>query len=555
MPHIAIFGAGISGLTVAHELAERGFRVDVYESSEAVGGMAKSRRLANGVPTEHSWRGYAPFYRNLYAMMKRIPYRGGTVEDQLSRPVVFHVAKNQSTSWRHSLIQNIPSPMDTLWVTYHFARNSIADHRKRDYSRRRFIDTVTPHLSEAGRNYYHDFLISPGWGMDRNRITEDLYFHFPNLIFFQGHHHWSRKRDPEGDYTRYPFQYWSTMRRPTSEAFCEPWRVYLEGLGVRFHFHHSLKVIREKGGRIEHCQVTQAKQRTVHTVHTVQADEYVFAVNPYHFRGILEKSSLLYKGSGEFAKFAPLTRHEPYDQVSFRLGFRRKIRFPRRELGMFLADSPFCILLYPQDSVWDPDVSLGNIGIQSLWSGTCCGFQVESPLYSKRCDELTREEYMKEILSQVFQAEDLLEMLEEVNGFRIRREDLVFQEIWGEWYHDGERLRTTEPEWTTLSDMNVYRPVQQTEYVNAWLAGAHTKTEIHVWTMEGAAESGRAVSQGVLKKYGLTLCGRFRHRDPILIKYMKQLDNQLYKARLPNIVDLLIVILVVMILIRLFRSV
>ena len=286
----------------------------------------------------------------------------------------------------------------------------------------------------------------------------------------------------------------------------------------------------------------------------MEADEYVFAVNPYHFKEILDRNGLLYRGTGEFSKFAPLTRHEPYDQVSFRLGFRRKIRFPRRELGMFLADSPFCILLYPQDSVWDADVSLGNIGIQSLWSGTCCAFRVTSPLYSKRCDELTREEYMKEILSQVFQAEDLLEMLEKVNGFRIGREDLIFQEIWGEWYHDGERLRTTEPEWTTLSDLDMYRPAQKTEYGNAWLAGAHTQTDINVWTMEGAAESGRAVSQGVLEKYGLTASGRFRHTDALPIKYMKGLDNVLYRAHLPNIVDLLIAILVVGILIRLFRS-
>jgi uncharacterized protein with NAD-binding domain and iron-sulfur cluster len=550
MPHVAIFGAGISGLTVAHELAERGFKVDVYESSDTVGGMAKSRRLANGVPTEHSWRGYAPFYRNLYAMMKRIPYRGGTVEDQLSRPVVFHVAKNQSTSWRDSLIQNIPSPMDTLVVTYHFARNSVADHRKQDYRKRKFVDTVTPYLTEAGRNYYHDFLISPGWGMDSKRVTEELYFHFPHLIFFQGHHHWSLKRDPGGDYIRYPFQYWSTMRRPTSEAFCEPWRVYLEGLGVHFHFQHSLTLIRGGTNSIQNCEITLEKQR-----HIIQADDYVFAVNPYHFRGILEKSGLLFIGDGEFSKFAPLTRHDPYDQVSFRLGFNRKILFPRREIGMFLADSPFCILLYPQDSVWEEDVSLGNIGLRSLWSGTCCGFKVDSPLYGKRCDELTREEYMKEILSQVFQATDLLEMLERVNGFRISREDIVFHEIWGEWYHDGKRLRTTEPEWTTLSDMDEYRPEQKTEYVNAWLGGAHTKTEINVWTMEGAAESGRAVSQGILEKYSLTPSARFRHMDSMPMQYVKKLDNELYKHSLPNLVDLVIVILVILILIRIFRSI
>ena len=40
---MAIFGAGVSGLTVAHELSERGFEVDVYEPDVGVGGMARTQ--------------------------------------------------------------------------------------------------------------------------------------------------------------------------------------------------------------------------------------------------------------------------------------------------------------------------------------------------------------------------------------------------------------------------------------------------------------------------------------------------------------------------------
>jgi NAD(P)-binding Rossmann-like domain len=49
--HVAVFGAGVAGLTAAHELVERGYRVDVYESSEpgvnesvcGVGGTARTQ--------------------------------------------------------------------------------------------------------------------------------------------------------------------------------------------------------------------------------------------------------------------------------------------------------------------------------------------------------------------------------------------------------------------------------------------------------------------------------------------------------------------------------
>lgn len=567
MPRVAIFGAGIAGCTVAHELVERGFQVDVYEASDTVGGMAKSRRLENGVPTEHSWRGYAPFYHNLYAMMRRIPYRDTesntliperpTVYDQLSRPVVFHLAKNRPSTWRHSLIHNLPSIWDTLQVTHNFSRVVLADERKADYQKIRVCDYLGPHLTEAGRNYYQDFLISPGWGMDRNRVTLDLYYHFADIIFYHGLRHWSIKRDPDGDYVRYPFQYWHTMRRPTSEAFLEPWRVYLEGRGVRFHFHHALSHILVDGParEIRGCRIRIMNNLTSQRETVLEADEYVFAVNPYHFHTIIARSNLLTRHpTGQFAKFAPLTEDDPYDQVSFRLGFRKKLRFPRREMGIFLADSPFCILLYPQDSVWDPDVSLGNIGLQSLWSGTCCGYKAPSALYGKRCDQLTREEFMQEILHQVFQAEDLFQILEEANGFRPTREDLVFQEIWGEWYYDGERLRTTEPEWTTLSKTNPFRPHQKTEYVNAWLAGSHTRTDTHIWTMEGAAESGRSAARALLEKHNVTPCECLGHSTPTVFRALQKVDNGLYRLGLPSLADVSLVILVAVVIFLFLRK-
>ena len=71
--NVIIFGAGISGLTAAHELVEKGFKVTVYEKDSLVGGMARSNRTKENVPTEHSWRGYAPFYYNTFDIMKRIP--------------------------------------------------------------------------------------------------------------------------------------------------------------------------------------------------------------------------------------------------------------------------------------------------------------------------------------------------------------------------------------------------------------------------------------------------------------------------------------------------
>ena len=42
MTSVAILGGGVGGLSAAHELAERGFKVDVYELRDSFGGKARS---------------------------------------------------------------------------------------------------------------------------------------------------------------------------------------------------------------------------------------------------------------------------------------------------------------------------------------------------------------------------------------------------------------------------------------------------------------------------------------------------------------------------------
>ena len=75
IPTISIYGAGITGLTIAHELVTKGFNVNIYEKDDTIGGMAKSKRDKNNIPSEHSWRGYGPFYYNTFDILKKIPIK------------------------------------------------------------------------------------------------------------------------------------------------------------------------------------------------------------------------------------------------------------------------------------------------------------------------------------------------------------------------------------------------------------------------------------------------------------------------------------------------
>src|SRR5215211_4963254 len=79
MTTVAVLGGGVAGLTAAHELAERGFEVTVYEARALLGGKARSLPVPGSgeggrrdLPAEHGFRFFPGFYRHVPDTMRRI---------------------------------------------------------------------------------------------------------------------------------------------------------------------------------------------------------------------------------------------------------------------------------------------------------------------------------------------------------------------------------------------------------------------------------------------------------------------------------------------------
>ena len=91
MTTVAVLGGGVGGLSAAHELAERGFDVTVYEARDDVrrqGALDARARSGTGgradLPAEHGFRFFPGFYRHLPDTMARIPHgRARRVADHL----------------------------------------------------------------------------------------------------------------------------------------------------------------------------------------------------------------------------------------------------------------------------------------------------------------------------------------------------------------------------------------------------------------------------------------------------------------------------------------
>ncbi|MBV9390153.1 MAG: FAD-dependent oxidoreductase [Chroococcidiopsidaceae cyanobacterium CP_BM_ER_R8_30] len=79
---VVILGGGVAGMSAAHELAERGFQVHVYEARPVPGGKARSIPVEGSskdgrkeLPGEHGLRFFPGFYQHVIDTMKRIPYQ------------------------------------------------------------------------------------------------------------------------------------------------------------------------------------------------------------------------------------------------------------------------------------------------------------------------------------------------------------------------------------------------------------------------------------------------------------------------------------------------
>jgi hypothetical protein len=78
-----------------------------------------------------------------------------------------------------------------------------------------------------------------------------------------------------------------------------------------------------------------------------------------------------------------------------------------------------------------------------------------------------------------------------------------------------------------------YQPDQRTSFANLLLAGSHTRTEADVWSIEGAAESGRRAARAIDPRVGV--CRQSRSG---WMRALGRLDDVLYAMGAPHVLDL-----------------
>ena len=534
--NIVIFGGGIGGLTVAHELVEKGFKVTLIEQDKILGGMARSRREEYSIPSEHSWRGYAPFYANAFDIMKRIPIscnsQSKTVYDNLTVPITFYVTRDKISSYNSSL-----GLSDYFVIGYLLVKYLSSDSRREEYFKTKITDLLKNKLTPDAYTYLVDFINGPGYGMEKKDASYAHYFK-PLSIYVLNNPIYKQIHQYPYIYTSQTNEKWHVMNAPTNEAWFDHWEKYLVSQGVKIIKGIGLKKINWSGSKISGCVLTNGD--------IIIGDDYVLCINPFASQEIFARSGL----NNLEKTFKSINKNTDSRQVSFRLGFSKKIKFPQRDIAFIFPDSEFNITLYPQEQSWDPDIKLSSNykqEIQSLWSGTILELYRMSKLFKSQGYNLSKDQLIQEIVYQVLRSKSLQKLIFDSNGFELTNSDIVYTEIWYEWDKDPltSQLTQSNKKWVTNIYNQKERPEVKTEFSNLYLGGSHIKTSIEVWSMEGAVESGKMVANEVLKKYSKDKTFLHKHKDPKIFNILKQIDNLLFKLGLPNIIDCLIFILMV----------
>lgn len=530
-----MFGAGIAGLSAAHEFARLGYEVTVYEAADRPGGFFRSARRPGdgGMPSEYSWHGMGPWYHNTFDLLRQIPLddTGSVFDRGLSRPIDFCLAPDDGPAHFYSGLLALPrmfrmGRLEGLRWAWLLLKTFAAGRRSEEhYSRLNAAEQWQPLLGgTAWRTWRSSF--GPWIGSDWTNVSlhQAGRFFCKQLTTRPAHRHPADDQGPA--WTHGARDGWLLLRGPSSEYWFGPWVRHLEKRGVRFVWGEPLRRLEYDGATVTAAELGSGAR--------ARADVYVLATTPFAAADVLDRTPAL-AALDQLRLFRPLTAGGPHAQVSLRIAFAGRIAWPRERTAVVVADSEFDLTLFAQEQAWRPGVDLGE-GVKSLWTVTACVATVPGPVHGRPLIRCTKEQFVEEVMVQLRRCGGLDRLVKEANGGRSWMDvPVVRAEVWHEWEFSPDGLRSPQRKWVNRTGTQPYRPTQATPVPNLVLAGAHTRTEADVWSIEGAVESGRRAAKVV--EPGVRVIPQYR---PAWLRALGAADDLCYALGLPHALDLLL---------------
>ncbi len=549
---VAVLGGGMAGLTVAHELVDRGFQVTVFER-KALGGKARSIPVPGSatdgrraLPGEHGFRFFPGFYHHIPDTMRRIPFgsnpngvydnfvsanegvfarSGGRVEgtlfgfapdprealtpDGLRRIVLDElvgrrmIGPDEGAVFANRLLTFLTSSDErrmgqwekTSWWAFVDAANRSSEYQ-----------TV------AARGMTRA-LVAAKEEMASTRTIGNLAEAFIYNIMGRGN---------DGAIDR-------VLNAPTNEAWINPWVSLLRSRGVRFRMGQTIEGLEVTGGRI-----AAARARGRDGVRRrVEADWFVCAMPVERARRLW--SSAVLNRDPSLERMHRL--HVDWmNGIQFYL--RERVEIARGHIAF--VDSPWSLTALTQGQFWaDRDFrrDYGDGSVADCLSVDISDWDTPGVVFGKPAKRCTRAEIRREVWTQMKQhLEDTGDSVLPAGILHSWFLDPAIQ-----W--DPATRRNTNDEPLLINTVNSWsdRPTSRTRIPNLFLAGDYVRTDIDLATMEGANESGRTATNALLDAAGSTKprATTYKLHDPPEFEALKLVDAQLFRAGRPNAFDTL----------------
>ncbi|HEY9375420.1 hydroxysqualene dehydroxylase, partial [Streptomyces sp.] len=548
-PTVAVLGGGVAGLTAAHELAERGFRVTVYER-RALGGKARSmdvpesaRGARRPLPAEHGFRFIPGIYHNLPDTMRRIPFPGNAhgVWDNLVAPPEMMFARSGSEDLRAPIpwpgqrpadltledvrraltafvetVRSIPLHEAAYFVNRALVFLTSCDERRDDVWERTPWWTFT-RAAEMSLAYQRILAI----GVTRNIVATKAEEASTRTVGALGEAFVFNAlgRGADGPPDR-------ILNAPTNEAWIDPWVDHLRTLGVEFKMGWSLRELAYGDGRITAALVDDADGAR----RSVVADHYVCALPVEHAR----------RTWGPALRAAdPMLARCDRLQTDWMTGiqFYLTARPPMVDGHVNCIDSPWSLTAIAQARHWTGGAFAqvyGDGSVVDCLSVDVSEWDKPGILYGKTAKECTREQVAKEVWAQLKAA------LNDTGRTVLKDADLH------SWFLDPGVSGIGGPNPVNEDELLIHpvgtyhlRPSAATKVPNLFLAGDYVSVPIDLATMEGANTSARQAVNALLDQAGSTAARctvESLFRAPA-IEALKRHDRFRYRLGLRNSLD------------------
>ncbi|MGY5044151.1 hydroxysqualene dehydroxylase [Streptomyces sp. 900105755] len=556
---VAVLGGGVSGLSAAHELAERGYEVTVYEYYDALGGKARSMDVPGTgtdgrkpLPGEHGFRFFPGFYRNLPDTMRRIPFPGSAngVHGNLRNGTEELFARDAGRPDLHFPLRRVTTPPAPGDLTPSWIRDQVLSvldlgTHLPAHEAAYFADRLLVHLTscdarredEWEKVAWWDFIragemsreyqVLLGIGQTRNLVAtraEVASTRTVGRVIIEALILWGllgRGMDGDADVDR-------VLNAPTSEAWIDPWETHLRSLRVEFVLGTEVREIVYDGGRVTGVRVAD---RDGSRPRTVTADHYVCALPVEHARATW--------GPALRAADPQLGRCDAL-RTDWMTGVMFYLRTPTPVVHGHIncLDSPWAVTGIGQTQFWDVRDFARDYGdgqAHECLSTIISEWDKPGILYGKTARECTKDEIVAELWAQ------LKDGLNDSGKTTLRDEDRLG------WFMDPAVTGLGGPDPHNREQLLIHptgtlyhRPSARTAVPNLFLAGDYIRTDVDLATMEGANESARRAVNALLDADGSDAerCDVWELFRPPELEPLKRVDEVRYRLGLPNTFDL-----------------